>query len=157
MTRFHRFTPVVGALLLACFTQAHAQSANRSVVQVPERPAPATATPTTAMAPVTPPLDGTVLMPRTAIGRTGNVANRANATALMGADGGPNAQVVPSGAGPYTALQLAESFLKADANRDGELTRAEFQRLTISPTSFDDMDRDRDGVVTRSEYEDGSR
>jgi hypothetical protein len=108
-----------------------------------------------------PPLDGTVLMPASAVGSSGNAASGgspAGTTAAMGAGGGANAaQLVPSGAGPYTALQLAESFLRGDANRDGELTRAEFQRLPIAPASFDEMDRDRNGVVTRSEYEDGSR
>ena len=118
-----------------------------------------TAAPTTAV-PFTPPLDGTVLMPSSAIGSNGTAVNNstANPTATMGAGGGPNAApTVPSGAGPYTALQLAESFLKADANRDGELTRAEFQRLTIAPVSFEEMDRDRNGVVTRSEYDDSTR
>lgn len=123
----------------------------------------APSTPTTAAAPAstvpfTPPLDGTVLMPGSAIGSTGAVVNPANPAAVMGAGGGPTAsQTVPSGAGPYTALQLAESFQRADANRDGELTRAEFQRLSIAPNSFEEMDRDRNGIVTRSEYDDGSR
>ena len=205
MFRFRCLTPLAGALLLAGFAQAHAQSANRSVVQVPPRPAPTIitpatpgpalpnpaglpstspfpagipslpraatpatpATPATATAPApsgpaTPALDGTVLMPSSAIGgtRNGNASAAAsgNPTAAMGAGGGANAaRVVPSGAGPYTALQLAESFQRADANRDGELSRAEVQRLTIAPATFEEMDRDRDGVLTRSEYEDGTR
>ena len=61
------------------------------------------------------------------------------------------------GGGPYTALQIAQSFLAADANRDGELTRAEAQRLTIMPYSFEEMDRNHDGILTRSEYEDALR
>jgi hypothetical protein len=59
--------------------------------------------------------------------------------------------------GPYTALQIAQSFLGADANRDGELTRAEALRLTIAPSSFEEMDRNHDGILTRSEYEDAVR
>jgi hypothetical protein len=59
--------------------------------------------------------------------------------------------------GPYTALQVAQSFLGADANRDGELTRAEALRLTIAPSSFEEMDRNHDGVLTRFEYEDAVR
>jgi hypothetical protein len=59
--------------------------------------------------------------------------------------------------GPYTALQIAQSFLGADANRDGELTRAEAQRLTLMPFSFEEMDRNHDGILTRSEYEDALR
>jgi hypothetical protein len=81
-------------------------------------------------------------------------------TAAMGAGGygvpaGP--QYSSTGAGPYTALQIAQSFLRADANRDGELTRAEAQRLTILPSTFDEMDRNHDGILTRSEYEDALR
>lgn len=73
-------------------------------------------------------------------------------------DGAP-AVLPPSGVGngPYTALQIEQSFLGADANRDGELTRAEAQRLTIMPYSFEEMDRDHDGILTRSEYEDAVR
>lgn len=122
---------------------------------------------------VTPPGDGTVFMPASSIGGTGVAQNQGRAfnpgtgtgyagsagtTAAMGAGGGPStARSVPSGAGPYTALQLAESFQRADSNRDGELTRAEFQRLTIVPASFEEMDRNRDGVISRSEYDDASR
>lgn len=115
---------------------------------------------------VSPPIDGTVLMPAPgAVGNLGgggipNPANRdaAAAGATMGAGGGTSTpRSVSSGAGPYTALQLAQSFQGADSNRDGELTRAEAQRLTIMPTAFEEMDRNRDGVISRSEYEDGSR
>jgi hypothetical protein len=81
-------------------------------------------------------------------------------TTAMGAGGygvpaGP--QYLSGGAAPYTALQIAQSFLAADANRDGELTRAEAQRLSIMPSSFEEMDRDHDGILTRFEYEDGVR
>ena len=62
-----------------------------------------------------------------------------------------------AGPGPYTALQTAQSFLSADGNRDGELTRAEAQRLTIMPYSFEEMDRNHDGILTRFEYEDAMR
>jgi hypothetical protein len=79
----------------------------------------------------------------------------------MGAAAAPGvpaqAQSVPSGPGPYTALQLAQSFRQADANLDGELTRAEAQRLSIMPFSFEEMDRNKDGILSRSEYEDGVR
>jgi hypothetical protein len=81
-------------------------------------------------------------------------------TSVMGAAGFgvPTARASPgAGGGTYTALQLAQSFLGADANRDGELTRAEAQRLTIMPYSFEEMDRNHDGILTRFEYEDGVR
>ena len=64
---------------------------------------------------------------------------------------------VPAGPGPYTALQVAQSFLGADANRDGELSRAEAHNLSILPFSFEEMDRNKDGVLYRSEYEDALR
>jgi hypothetical protein len=82
-------------------------------------------------------------------------------TSVLGAAGyGGLAPVRPpsgTGGGAFTALQIAQSFLGADANRDGELTRAEAQRLTILPYSFEEMDRNHDGILTRFEYEDGVR
>lgn len=138
-------------------------SGRHSVVARATAPAePVNATAPAPAAPLTPALDGTVLMPSSAIGSNGNrnfiAAPAVHPTAAMGAGGVANAsRMVPSGAGPYTALQLAESFQRADANRDGELSRAEFQRLTIAPASFEEMDRDHNGLVTRSEYEDGTR
>lgn len=77
----------------------------------------------------------------------------------MGAGGGAPgpAQNVPSGPNPYSAQQLAQAFRAADANLNGELTRAEAQRLTIMPSSFEEMDRNKDGLLSRSEYEDGVR
>ncbi|HSI55278.1 MAG: hypothetical protein ACAH21_11400 [Ramlibacter sp.] len=83
------------------------------------------------------------------------------ATNTMGAAGSyaapaGRASVGTGGAG-YTPLQIAQSFLGADANRDGELTRAEAQRLTIAPYSFEEMDRNHDGILSRFEYEDGVR
>jgi hypothetical protein len=87
-------------------------------------------------------------------GRPTNPDGLPPTTTVMGygAPAGP----LPSGLGrgPYTALQIAQSFLAADANRDGELTRAEAQRLTIAPYTFEEMDRNHDGILTRFEYED---
>jgi hypothetical protein len=53
----------------------------------------------------------------------------------------------------WTPAQIRQSFDRADANADGQLTRAEAQRLAILPHSFEDMDRNKDGTVTRAEYE----
>lgn len=62
------------------------------------------------------------------------------------------------GAGrPYTPIELARSFLLADTNRDGELSRAEAQGLLIMPMGFDEMDSNHDGVISRFEYEDATR
>jgi hypothetical protein len=87
------------------------------------------------------------------------VPPQTSALGAPGYGGVAGARQVPgvAAAGPYTALQIAQSFLAADANRDGELTRAEAQRLTIMPYSFEEMDRNHDGILTRSEYEDGVR
>lgn len=53
----------------------------------------------------------------------------------------------------WTAQQIREAFELADADSNGELTRAEIQRAAILPRSFEDMDQNKDGVVTRAEYE----
>ena len=83
-------------------------------------------------------------------------------TSTMGAAGygvpaGPQYPGAGPAPGPYTAVQVAQSFLGADANRDGELTRTEARRLTIMPSSFEEMDRNHDGILTRFEYEDAVR
>lgn len=83
------------------------------------------------------------------------------ATQVMGAGGGGYTRSAPqytaSGPGPYTALDVASSFLNADANRDGDLTRAEATRLLIQPFPFEEMDRNRDNILSKSEYEDALR
>lgn len=80
-------------------------------------------------------------------------------TQVMGGAGGVPAsrRSTGPGSGGFTAQQVAQSFLGADANRDGELTRGEAQRLSIAPYSFEEMDLNKDGIITRFEYEDGVR
>jgi hypothetical protein len=100
--------------------------------------------------------------PGTAAGSPLVDATVAPQTSVLGAagyGGAAAARQAPgvAAAGPYTALQVAQSFIGADANRDGELTRAEAQRLTIMPYSFEEMDRNHDGILTRFEYEDAVR
>jgi hypothetical protein len=63
------------------------------------------------------------------------------------------AMVRPLPPSQWTPLQIRQSFEFADSDGNGELTRAEVQQLTIMPRSFEDMDENKDGVVTRSEYE----
>lgn len=53
----------------------------------------------------------------------------------------------------WTVQQIGQAFELADADSNGELTRAEIQRVAIMPRNFEDMDRNKDGVVARSEYE----
>lgn len=80
------------------------------------------------------------------------------ATNVLGAGAtvrGPGQTV--AGAGGFSATDEARSFFFADANHDGELTRAEFPRLSISTMTFEEMDRNFDGVISRFEYEDSLR
>jgi len=63
----------------------------------------------------------------------------------------PLAQPLPSNR--WTAAQAREAFQLADANGDGQLTRAEAQRLAIMPRSFEDTDLNKDGVLTLDEYQ----
>lgn len=63
------------------------------------------------------------------------------------------AQPVP--AARWTAEQIRQAFDLADGNSDGQLSRAEAQRLSILPHSFEDLDRNKDGALSRSEYEAG--
>lgn len=53
----------------------------------------------------------------------------------------------------WTVQQAREAFESADADANGELTRAEAQRVVAMPRTFEDMDRNKDGVVARAEYE----
>lgn len=106
------------------------------------------------------PTDTVLPAPGTTGGGRGAGPDLVPQTTVMGAGGygvpaGP--QYPSMGAAPYTALQMAQSFLGADANRDGELTKPEAQRLTIAPSTFEEMDRNHDGVLTRFEYEDAVR
>jgi hypothetical protein len=84
----------------------------------------------------------------------------APATNVVGGAGssvrGPG-QRVAGGAGGFSAADQARSFFFADANHDGELTRSEAARLSISTMSFEEMDRNFDGVISRFEYEDSLR
>lgn len=89
---------------------------------------------------------------------TGNITNLPN-TAVLGAGAtvpGP-AQRANSGAGGFSAVDIARSFFFADANHDGDLTRAEARRLSIGTMSFEEMDRNYDGQISRFEYEDSLR
>lgn len=102
-----------------------------------------------------PPANGSTTTTTTAT----TTAEGAVATNVLGA--GPTvpgpAQYLGSGAGGVAAADIARSFYQADANHDGELTRAEFRRLGIATLSFEEMDRNFDGVISRFEYEDSFR
>ena len=90
----------------------------------------------------------------------GEVAPVGVNTAVLGAGAstmGPSQYASDSGAGGFSATDVARSFFFADANHDGELTRAEFRRLSIMTMPFEQMDRNFDGVISRFEYEDSVR
>lgn len=53
----------------------------------------------------------------------------------------------------WTVAQIREAFQLADANGDGQLSRAEAQRLPLLPRSFEDTDLNKDGVLTLDEYQ----
>ncbi|MDB5898928.1 MAG: hypothetical protein JWP41_2530 [Ramlibacter sp.] len=91
------------------------------------------------------PVDGTLVVPAT------NVVGGAGSSVR-----GPG-QRPAGGAGGFSATDQARSFYFADANHDGELTRAEAARLSISTMSFEEMDRNFDGIISRFEYEDSLR
>lgn len=80
------------------------------------------------------------------------------ATNVLGAGAtvrGPGQTV--GGAAGFSATDQARSFFFADGNHDGDLTRAEFARLSIATMTFEEMDRNYDGRITRFEYEDSMR
>jgi hypothetical protein len=92
----------------------------------------------------------------TALG--GDTVTTAVGTTVLGAGASvPGPSQGLAGAGGYSAVDLARWFYFADTNHDGELTRAEFNRLPVKPMGFEQMDRNFDGVITRFEYEDAFR
>ncbi|MBA3774172.1 MAG: EF-hand domain-containing protein [Ramlibacter sp.] len=65
----------------------------------------------------------------------------------------PAPAAAPLPAARWTAAQVREAFDRADSDSNGELSRAEAQRLAILPRSFEDMDQNKDGVLVWAEYE----
>ena len=53
----------------------------------------------------------------------------------------------------WTVQQISQAFELADSDGNGELTRAELQRVAVVPRPFEEMDQNKDGVVGRAEYE----
>jgi len=175
-----RFLPVVRTLglfaALAGAAGAFAQTSLPRIAQAPRPAAPAAvgSVGATPAAPIGPSASGLrsrfpagLPTPIPAGAETTNtvvegvVVDAVPATQTMGAAGAGYArsapQYVPGGSGIYTALDVARSFLGADANQDGELSRAESTRLALMPLSFEEMDRDHNNILTRSEYEDALR
>jgi hypothetical protein len=104
------------------------------------------------------------LVPGTTIVSPGGVVTNpgittaAVATNVLGAGAtvrGPGQTV--GGAGGFNPVDEARSFYFADGNHDGDITRAEFGRLSITTMTFEEMDRNYDGVISRFEYDDSMR
>jgi hypothetical protein len=58
----------------------------------------------------------------------------------------------PPPPGRWTPQQIREAFQLADVNNDGQLSRAEAQRLPLLPKPFEDADLNKDGALTLDEY-----
>lgn len=115
-------------------------------------PVPPSSAPTTPRPPTTGGFGGggTLVPDTTAVPAT----NVLGAAGLVVRGPGPS---VAGGAGGFRGAEIADSFLMADGDRDGELTRAEAAGLRIVTMSFEEMDRNFDGVISRFEYQDAVR
>jgi hypothetical protein len=58
---------------------------------------------------------------------------------------------------PVTQFQVQQAFQGADADRDGQLSRAEAARVSGMQRSFEDMDSNKDGLLSSTEFEAGMR
>jgi hypothetical protein len=105
-------------------------------------------------APGSPATDAGIAQPLTPAGGGGGVV-------VVQQSGGGGTNAMGAGAfprGAYSSVDIARAFMDADTNHDGELSRAEAQRLSIPlGASFDDLDRNNDGVLSRFEYDDAFR
>lgn len=67
----------------------------------------------------------------------------------------PPAAVLP--ANRWTPVQIRQAFEMADADANGQLSRAEAQRLPLMPRSFEETDANKDGAIVLAEYESAFR
>jgi EF hand len=59
----------------------------------------------------------------------------------------------PSQPGQQPAASTPEiAFMRADANGDGKLSKAEAARLPAVSSKFDALDKDKDGALSMGEY-----
>lgn len=66
--------------------------------------------------------------------------------------GTPSVQSAPSPSGP-TTQEVGAAFTRADANRDGKLSRQEAVRFPAVEQRFDQIDTNKDQFVSREEFE----
>jgi hypothetical protein len=63
------------------------------------------------------------------------------------------AQTAQPGGGQAPAANTPEvAFMRADANGDGKLSKAEAARLPAVASKFDALDKDQDGMLSMGEY-----
>ena len=56
----------------------------------------------------------------------------------------------PGGQAPASTPEIA--FMRADANGDGKLSKAEAARIPSVASKFDSLDKDKDGALSMGEY-----
>jgi hypothetical protein len=66
--------------------------------------------------------------------------------------GTPSAQSAPPSSGP-TNQEVGAAFIRADANKDGKLSRQEAVRFPAVEQRFDQIDTNKDKLVSREEFE----
>ena len=74
-------------------------------------------------------------------------------TPIVGQPATPAPVTQPLPPSRWTPAQIREAFQLADLNSDGQLSRAEAQRLPMLPRSFEDTDANKDGALVLAEYE----
>jgi EF hand len=72
------------------------------------------------------------------------------ALAQTGQPGGQPGGQQPGGQAPATTPEIA--FMRADANGDGKLSKAEAARIPSVGAKFDSLDKDKDGALSMGEY-----
>lgn len=65
----------------------------------------------------------------------------------------PKQPTQPGGAGQAPAASTPEvAFMRADADGDGKLSKAEAARIPQVAAKFDALDKDKDGMLSMGEY-----
>jgi uncharacterized protein HemX len=88
-------------------------------------------------------------------------AGAAHAQTDAAAPASPPSQMGPAATSPaqggipqnrVTSKDLDAIFLKADANKDGNLDRKEAESLAAVAQRFEQLDANRDGLISRAEF-----
>lgn len=93
--------------------------------------------------------------------KTRNLLAGAFAISMLATTASVWAQSTPAAvtAGPAAAASapaakdMLAAFVKADANKDGKLTRAEAEGVPGLATKFEMVDTDNDGMVSKAEFD----